>query len=254
LELPYRGPQENLIFIFANTPEAKAIRTEANILRTMYYWLCHLSGTSSRTFGTLGIARAVLFLWKKHFARSPLYKEVTLLLLERGSQQEGWFPAIGHHAVGTNELQLVESLSRLQVAGTSTAGPMSSAEREGNLETIYHLNMRARELVSMVLSTLGHVEEPLKDSQEATMDLRLYHELAEVVERHNLLIHESLRDPSMFDIMKTLRISGLVIQCDFLVRIIKIEGYANEEPRDTRENDFIRFSAYLEQLKAAFEG
>jgi hypothetical protein len=117
------------------------------------------------------MAGAVLFLWKKHFEQSLLYKEVTLLLLERDSQQEGWFPAAGHDAVGTNELQLVESLSRLQVADTNSAGPMSSAERAPNLETIYQLNMWARELVSTVLSTLGHVEEPFKD---------LYHELAEV--------------------------------------------------------------------------
>src|SRR6266498_1950314 len=107
LELPYGGCQGSYPVMFADDPEAKTIRREAEILRTMYYWLRHLSGTS-RTFGTLGIARAVLILWKKHFKRSPLYEQVTSLLLERGSQQEGWFPAAGRRAVGSTSWSSLE--------------------------------------------------------------------------------------------------------------------------------------------------
>jgi hypothetical protein len=77
--------------MFAESSEQEVLRRKAKILSTMYNWLEYLAG-QSYTFGALGIAEAVLFLWKEHFETNPLYEQVTTLLLFRGSEQQGWFP------------------------------------------------------------------------------------------------------------------------------------------------------------------
>ena len=64
--------------VFAEWPESKVLRREAQILSTMYNWLEHLA-RKSNTFGALGIAKAVLFLCKEHFETNPLYDHTNTL-------------------------------------------------------------------------------------------------------------------------------------------------------------------------------
>jgi hypothetical protein len=61
--------------MFADEPEHEVLRRKAKILSTMYDWLEYLAG-QSYTFGALGIAEAVLFLWKEHFETNPLYSRL----------------------------------------------------------------------------------------------------------------------------------------------------------------------------------
>jgi len=54
--------------MFTDDPEHETRRRKARILSTMYDWLEYLAG-QLYTFGALGIAEAILFLWKQ------LYRE-----------------------------------------------------------------------------------------------------------------------------------------------------------------------------------
>jgi hypothetical protein len=80
----------------------------------------YLAGRS-HTFGALGIAEAVLFLWKEYFKTNPLYEQVTTLLLFRGSEQQGWFPTANH------KLLIEEELSELQIISPKFPGLMTAA-------------------------------------------------------------------------------------------------------------------------------
>lgn len=62
----------------------------------MYGLLGCLFG-KSKDFGTLGIAKVVLVLWKKYFWNDLLYQQVMSWLLLRGNEQEDWFPRETHH-------------------------------------------------------------------------------------------------------------------------------------------------------------
>ena len=115
LERRCGGPQGGYPIKFADEPEHEIQRREAKILSTMYNWLEHLAGQSD-TFGALGIATAVVFLWKEHFERNPLYKQVTTLLLFRGSEQQGRFPLACH------SLPVIEDFSQLQLGSSDFLG------------------------------------------------------------------------------------------------------------------------------------
>ena len=101
--------------MFADWSEHEALRGEAKVLSTMYDWLEYLA-RQSYTFGALGIAEAVLFLWKEHFETNPLYEQVTMLLLSRGSKQRGWFP------LGNHNLPIAEELSKFQISSSEFLG------------------------------------------------------------------------------------------------------------------------------------
>lgn len=82
----------------------------------MYGLLERLFG-NSQTFGALGIAKIVLFLWKEHFQGDPLYQNVMTWLLLRGNEQEGWFPGTDYSSY--NHRPLEEQFSGLRVEGPS---------------------------------------------------------------------------------------------------------------------------------------
>jgi len=103
-------------------------------------------------------------------------------------------------------------------------------------------------------SKLECQEESSKDNQVDTLDLNLCHELLEVVESQNILINDYLQHSSTLDLTDAITINGLVIQCDSLVRIMKIEGHEENEPRSFRKNDFAHFLNNLEQLTACLRG
>jgi hypothetical protein len=117
------------------------LRRKAEILLTMNDWLEHLAG-QSYTFGALGIAEAVLFLWKEHFETNPLYKQVTTLLLFRCSEQQGWFPTAKH------KLLITEEPSEFQIS--SSEFPGWSTMRLHSLE-IFEVNKRTVVCISNFL-------------------------------------------------------------------------------------------------------
>lgn len=205
----------------------------------------------SHTFGALGIARA-LFLWKRHFKLDPLYEQVASLLLVRGSQEEGWFPAARHDQIDSNELSVEDSLSQLQVTKTGNAACLRSAGKSVNLQHIQDLNSQSTKLASAALLTFTREREPSKDDRTQALSSGICYELAELVKRQNDLIKECLRYSSTTDLNNALQISGLVIQCEFLASIIKSEEYVTIELRDIMKEDFTRFIVYSEQLKDAF--
>ena len=106
LEWRCGGQDKGYPIIFEGSPESEVLRRKAPILLTMYEWLEYLAGKSN-TFGALGIAKAIVFLWKEHFKTNPIYEQVTTLLLSKGSEQPGWFPTADH------SLPFVEQLSKL---------------------------------------------------------------------------------------------------------------------------------------------
>jgi hypothetical protein len=149
LERRYGGLQGGYPVMFADEPEHEVLRRKAKILSTMYDWLEYLAG-QSYTFGALGIAEAVLFLWKEHFETNPLYEQVTTLLLFRGSEQQGWFPTANH------KLPVEEELSKLHIDSCKFPGCMTVAL---NSPKIFEVNKRAIECVSNALSRLGEERE-----------------------------------------------------------------------------------------------
>jgi hypothetical protein len=131
----------------------------------------------AHTFGALKIARVVL-LWRRYFKESPLFRQITSLLLERGSSQEGWFQG------GANDLHLEESFTRLHIADTESAVFSNSVKRSSNQPAIQHLNMRAIELITAALSSFELEERNSRDEQADAVDPKCSPELAQITESH----------------------------------------------------------------------
>ncbi|KAF1992975.1 hypothetical protein P154DRAFT_583255 [Amniculicola lignicola CBS 123094] len=115
LERRYGGLQRGYPQMFATSSEQEVLRRKAKILSTIYDRLEYLA-RQSFTVGALGMAEAVLLLWKEHFETNPLHEQVTTLLLLRGSEQQGWFPTANH------KLPITEELFKFQNSGFEFSG------------------------------------------------------------------------------------------------------------------------------------
>jgi hypothetical protein len=207
----------------------------------MYDWLGYLAG-QSRTFGALGIAEAVLFLWKEHFKPNPLYEQVTTLLFLRGSEQQGWFPAANHR------LPVEEELSKLQINSSQSPGWMTVAL---NSPEISEVNKRAIISISNALLTLVGGEEVVKTNQVDTFSLAACNEIADLIETQNSLVDECIRTSPLTQLYGALRVWELATQCRILAEIIKSEKYFSDEPKAKKHEDLTLLLVYLRQLISA---
>lgn len=227
LERSYRGKHGSHLLMPPEDSDAECLRKEAYIMHDMYHFLHALSGTS-RTFGALGIARA-LFLWRKFFRENPVYEQVGLMMLERASQQECWLRATDQDSFNVNEVQL--------------RGPVKSS---AHLGTVYDLNLQARQLIAPALSTFGAGKVRLRLD-----DANMYHEVANIVESHNQHINDVLKLSSTYGLTQALNINELVVQCECLVRIIRLGRYMDEEAPDLRRTDLANLYTFLHEVMTA---
>ena len=235
LERRYGGMQGGYPVIFADESKDEALRRKAKILSTMYDWLEHLAGQSD-TFGTLGIAEAVLFTWKEHFETNPLYEQVTRLLLFRGSEQQGWFPT-ARHSLPITEERFESQFSSSEFPGRTKMGPHSPE--------IFEANKRAIVCVTNALVSVGGEEmEKTHTYSQAVCD-----EIADLVDHQNSLVDEFLRTSTMTQLSHVLRIQKMATQCKILAEIIRSDNYCEDEPIDKFiYEDLERLRFYLQQL------
>jgi hypothetical protein len=221
--------------------ERQLFKRKAKILSTIYDWLRHLAG-QSRTFGALGIAEAVLFLWKEHFEKNPLYEQVHSLLLFRGSEQQGWFPTANH------KLPVEEELSKLQISSSKFPGRTTMAL---NSPEISEVNRRVIICISNALLTLGEEEEVEKTNQVDELSLAACHVIADLIETQNSLVHECIRTSPLTQLYGALRVWELATHCGTLAEIIKSEKYFSDEPKEEKYEDLTLLLVYLRQLVSA---
>ena len=219
--------------MLARSLESKVLRGEAKILSTMYDWLEHLAGKSN-TFGALGIAEAVIFLWREHFETNPLYEQVTMLLLFRGSEQQGWFPTANH------SLPVAEELSKLQISSSDLSGRTATASHSPE---IFEVSKRAIECISNALA----LEEG--KAMGKTHAVHTYcQEVCDLIKKQSSLFNDYIRTFPLTQLVRALKIQQLATQCTILAKIIKAEKYCLDEPKEKYHEDLVLLRFYLQQL------
>lgn len=206
----------------------------------MYDWLEYLAGRSN-TFGALGIAEAVLFLWKEHFETNPLYEQVTTLLLFRGSGQQGWFPTANHNLPITEEL-FKSQISSSEFPGRTNMGPHSPE--------IFEVNKRAVVCVTNALA-LEEGEEAGKTHLVHSYCQAKCNEIADLIDTQNSLVDEFIRTSPLTQLSRVLKIHKMATQCRFLAEIIKWEKDCLDEPNDKIYEDLTLLHLCLQQLISA---
>ena len=240
LKRRYGGLQGGYPVKLAGSSEYEVLRREAKILSKMYDWLEYLAGQSD-TFGALGIAEAVLFLWKENFKRNPLYKQVTTLLLFRGSKQQGWFPTANH------KLPITEELSKFQISSPNFPGWMTMGLHSPE---IFEVNKRAVVCISNALA-LEEGEEVGKTYLVHTYCLVACDEVPDLINTQNSLVDEYIRTSPLTQLSRALKIKKLATHCTLLAKIIKKEDYCLDEPEEKRHEDLTLLRVYLQQLISA---
>jgi len=173
-------------------PEHEVLRRKAKILSTIYDWLEYLAG-QSYTFGALGIAQAILFLWKEHFDTNPLYEQVTTLLLFRGSEQQGWFLTANH------KLPIIEELSKFQISSSECNGWTTTGLHSPE---IIEVNERAVVCISNVLA--------LEEGEEmGKTHLAACNEIADLIDTQNSLVYGYIRTSPLTQVSRALKIQKL---------------------------------------------
>ncbi|KAK0512067.1 hypothetical protein JMJ35_005195 [Cladonia borealis] len=220
---------------FADQSEHEELRENAKVLSTMYDWLEHLAGQSN-TFGALGIAGAVLFIWKEHFATDPLYEQVTRLLLVRGSGQQGWFPTAKHNLPITEE-RFESQISSSGFPGRTNMGPHSPE--------IFEASKRAVVCITNALV----IEEGEETGKTHTYSQAVCDEIADLIDTQDSLVDEFIRTSTMTQLSRVLKIHKIATQCKILAEIIKSNNYCLSEPTDKfiyEDLEYLRF--YLQQF------
>jgi hypothetical protein len=222
---------------FADEPEHGMLRRKAKILSTMYDWLEYLAG-QSYTFGALGIAEAVLFLWKEHFESNPLYEQVKTLLFHSGSKQQGWFPTSNH------TLPLTEDLSRLHINSSDFPGWMTLGLHSPE---IIEANKQAVVCISNTLAS-EEAEEEGKTHLEHTYYRAACNEIADLINAQNSLVDEYVRTSTLAQLSRILKVQQLVSHCEIMAEIIKLKEYCLDEPKEKICEDLALLRFYLQQL------
>jgi hypothetical protein len=222
--------------MFADEPAHVMLRRKTKILSTMYDWLEYLAG-QSHTFGALGIAEAVLFLWKEHFESNPLYGQVKTLLFHRGSEQQGWFPTANHM------LPLTEDLSRFQISSSDFPGWMTKGLHSPE---IIKVNKQAVVCISDTLA-LGEGEVVGKTHLVHTYYRVACNEIADLINAQNSLVEKYVRTSTLTKLSRILKVQKLVTQCEIMASIIQLEEYSLVEKEKIHE-DLALLRFYLQQL------
>lgn len=200
----------------------------------MYEWLEYLAGPS-HTFGALGIAEAVLFLWKEHFESNPLYEQVKMLLLYKGSRQQGWFPTADH------ELPLIEDLTQFHISSSDFPGRMTMGLYSPE---IIEANKQAIVFISDTLA-LDLGEQAGKTNLE---QIAACNEIADLISAQNSLIEKYECTSTLTQLSRILKVQKLVTQCEIMGSIIKLEEYCLDEPKEKIHKDLALLRFYLHQL------
>lgn len=203
----------------------------------MYDWLEYLAG-QSYTFGALGIAEAVLFLWKDHFGSNPLYEQVTALLFHSGSKQQGWFPTVNH------QLPLIEDVSRFQISSSDFPDRMTVGLHSPE---IIKVNKQAIMCISNTLAS-GEEDEVGKTHLVHPYYRAACNEIADLINTQNSLVDEYIRTSSLAQLSRALKVQKRVTQCDIMAKIIKLEEYCLDEPKEKIFEDLALLRYYLQQL------
>ena len=215
---------------FADEPEQEMHRRRAKILSTIYHWLEHLVGQSN-TFGALGIATAIVFLWKEHFQKNPLYKQVTTLLLFKGSEQQGWFPLANH------SLPIIEHLSQLQISSSDFLG---STTKVSYSPEIFEVNKRAVECISHALAF---------EEGEA---IAYYQTACNLIDKQTSLVNDYIRPFPQTQLSRALEILESATQCTILADIVKAENYNLDESKEKIKEGLTLLRSYLQRLVSAY--
>ena len=203
----------------------------------MYDWLEHLAG-QPHTFGALGVAEAVLFLWKEHFEAHPLYEQVTTLLFHSGSKQQGWFPTASH------QLPLTEDLSGFHISSSDSPGRMATGLHSPG---IIEVNTQAVVCISNTLALEGRDgegEAPLAHTRYR----EACNEIADLINTQTSLIDAYVRTSPLTQLSRVLKLHKLATQCGIMAQIIKSEQYCLDEPREKRCEDLTLLRFYLQRL------
>lgn len=181
-------------------------------LPTMYAQLSSLARGDHKG-GAFGIANAILFLWKDHFASNPLYRQVTSILFLRGSEQHYWFNDEANDAPTAEQ-----ALSKLRL---NDCEPQSWISLPFELPDAKYINKQVVDCVSRALSGL----EAAPVSERARIDSKQYVELENLVENQNTIMIDGIRKSTLAQLHGALRVCELVEKCGTLAKIFKLEDY-----------------------------
>ncbi|KAL2799730.1 hypothetical protein BJX66DRAFT_332779 [Aspergillus keveii] len=174
LEEKYKGPCENRFFRVDDETAHQHRRNQIEAFEGMYASLKQLFGESKEP-GGLAIAKNVLFLWKKHFHKNPLYQHIMSWLLLCGNKQKDWLPCGTSLASAPGQLE--ERFSGILISESTLLTDIKTTNREGKV-----LALEASKIF--------------------------------ILEEHNTLIREYLSRTTMSDINNAMHISALLSQCE----------------------------------------
>lgn len=193
LEKAYDGPcKKRFIRIFDRTP-LEQCNAQMKGFNAMYKSLSRLVG-GGNSFGCLGIAKIVLFLWKRHFQDDPLYEQVRSLLLLQGNEQNDWFPREPHPV--SHQRSLEDQLADLEIPER----PVTSG------------NQRVSDEASRLAV---QASETLKSADILGEGLRAT--LIDIFERYNALVCKYLSGTSMSEIKHAISIRAQLKTCEIFL-------------------------------------
>lgn len=186
----------------------------------MYAWLERLFGQTS-TFGTLGIAIVITFLWNKLDCVSANAEQMKQWLLIRGNEQEDWFPSPGHHVHNTlrstKPRSMEDLMSNMNITHTN----------DESLREAMVINNELALLTSALLEPSVSGETPFTAVKD-----KIYHYLRQSTSR---------------DIKVTIKIGALTKHCELLADMLVVA-----DSKDERERDLEDLLAHVKQLHTIF--
>ena len=201
LETTYKGPSEAHFVEFADETMFERRSTQIEAFDALTGSLRQLFG-SKKTVGGLAIAKIVLFLWKQHFQRDPLYDLIMSWLILRGNEENDWFPC--DNEITSDQSTLEDQLSCLQISTPPTISDARLMEDE------------VAPLLVQVAATFVRGENLAED---------LHTRIIGAFDKHNGLVRRYLRESSMCDINHAMRVRTLLIRCETALSAIRVQSH-----------------------------
>ncbi|KAH1415213.1 hypothetical protein KXV70_004883 [Aspergillus fumigatus] len=217
LEIPYQGPGMQFIG-FADEAPSESRSTQVRAFRALYGSLQQLFGNTN-SFGGLAIAKIVLFLWKQHFQKDPLYDHVMSWLVIRGNQQKNWFAC--ETRLIPDQRTVEEQLSALELSTPS-------------------ITRNIRSIIDEVLPLLCRASATLVRGEHLADDCRA--QIIDTYEKHNELVRRHLGELSMSDINYAMHIRTLLASCETFLSAF------NEGTYGQRRRDYVDAMLCLKEL------
>ncbi|KAJ6116215.1 hypothetical protein N7523_005896 [Penicillium sp. IBT 18751x] len=175
--------------------------TQVEGFNATYESLSRLAGGSS-SFGCLGIAKIVLFLWKRHFREDPLYEQVMSWLLSRGNEQKDWFPCEPPRA--SHRRSLEDYLSDLQISERPVICDIQRMTYEASLLAV-------------------QASETLRSAENLGEDLRA--KMIDIYEKYNALVCKYLSGSSMSETKDAIPIRAQLKSCEVFLSTFSDQEY-----------------------------